>query len=190
MGRLRGPDPGVRGRRADRRWDPWRHARARKLRNYWLRGRGAAKIRWNTPGDWTRCTHHLSKYMGMRARGYCQNLHKDATGMYTGDATHRAMHGKKLLSAPTTVMTSAADISNDTQFLALVEVNTPTVRDLQDLSTREAGHQLRIGERFLVNGGDGLYALQVLEPTSVLGWKGAPAVLVGGEQYATLLQEA
>ena len=99
------------------------------------------------------------------------------------------MNGK-LLSAPTTVLTSAADISADTQFLALVEVNTPTVKDLQDLSTREAGHQLRIGERFLVNGGDGLYALQVLEPTSVLGWEGAPAVLVGGEQYATLLQEA
>ena len=57
---------------------------AEKLRHYWLYGRGALKIRWNTPGDWTRCYHHLVKYMGIRAKGYCALRHKEATGVWPG----------------------------------------------------------------------------------------------------------
>jgi hypothetical protein len=57
---------------------------AEDLRQYWLHGKGAAKIRWGTPGDWTRCVRNLSKYMGVRAKGYCQLRHKEATGVYTG----------------------------------------------------------------------------------------------------------
>ena len=57
---------------------------AEKLRRYWTRGKGAAKIRWGTPGDWTRCVRYLSKYMGPRAKGYCQLRHKEVTGVYTG----------------------------------------------------------------------------------------------------------
>lgn len=59
---------------------------AEKLRRYWTRGEGAAKIRWGTPGDWKRCVKHLAKYLGPRAKGYCQLRHKDALGYYT--ATH------------------------------------------------------------------------------------------------------
>lgn len=58
---------------------------AESLRRYWTRGKGAAKIRWGTPGDWTRCVRQLSKYMGPRAKGYCQLRHKEVTGVYTGD---------------------------------------------------------------------------------------------------------
>ena len=68
---------------------------AEKLRHYWLFGRGALKIRWNTPGDWTRCYRQLSKYMGIRAKGYCALRHKEATGMWTGDKLHRQMDGGK-----------------------------------------------------------------------------------------------
>lgn len=57
---------------------------AEKLRRYWTRGKGALKIRWGTPGDWTRCVRQLSKYMGPRAKGYCQLRHKEVTGVYTG----------------------------------------------------------------------------------------------------------
>lgn len=57
---------------------------AEKLRRYWLYGRGALKIRWNTPGDWTRCYHQLIKYMGPRAKGYCSLRHKEATGVWPG----------------------------------------------------------------------------------------------------------
>ena len=57
-----------------------------RLRIYWTTGSGAAKIRWNTPGDWGRCVRQLGKYMTRdQAEGYCQNLHKRATGVYTGD---------------------------------------------------------------------------------------------------------
>jgi hypothetical protein len=59
---------------------------AEKLRRYWTKGEGAAKIRWGQPGDWKRCVGHLSKYMGVRAKGYCQLRHKDALGFYT--STH------------------------------------------------------------------------------------------------------
>jgi hypothetical protein len=57
---------------------------AEKLRRYWLYGKGAAKIRWNTPGDWTRCYRNLRKYMGIRAKGYCSLRHKEATGVWPG----------------------------------------------------------------------------------------------------------
>jgi hypothetical protein len=57
---------------------------AEELRQYWTRGVGGAKIMWGTPGDWTRCVRQLSKYMGPRAKGYCQLRHKEMTGTYTG----------------------------------------------------------------------------------------------------------
>ena len=66
---------------------------AEKLRRYWVHGPGAAKIRWGTGGDWARCVRHLSKYLGVRAKGYCQLRHKDALGYYT--ATHAKMDRKK-----------------------------------------------------------------------------------------------
>lgn len=69
-------------------WDRNR-GNAETLRRYWLRGRGAAKIRWGTKGDWRRCYRKLFKYMGTRAKGYCQLRHKEATGLYTGDKLHR-----------------------------------------------------------------------------------------------------
>lgn len=58
---------------------------AEKLRQYWLNGAGAAKIAWGTPGDWTRCVANLTPYMGVRAKGYCNLLHKRKLGFYPGD---------------------------------------------------------------------------------------------------------
>jgi hypothetical protein len=58
--------------------------KAEKLRRYWSTGRGGAKIRWGTPSDWRRCYRHLRKYLGLRAKGYCQNLHHRNTGLWTG----------------------------------------------------------------------------------------------------------
>jgi len=57
---------------------------AETLRRYWSSGAGGAKIRWGTPGDWTRCTRQLHKYMGAGAKGYCQLLHIRTTGVATG----------------------------------------------------------------------------------------------------------
>lgn len=72
---------------------------AEELRRYWLYGKGAAKIRWKTPGDWTRCVRQLSKYMGPRAKGYCALRHHEATGMWTGDKEHQQLYGKKGIKA-------------------------------------------------------------------------------------------
>lgn len=58
---------------------------AATLKRYWGQGRGAAKIRWNTPGDYTRCTKQLHKYLGARAKGYCARLHRERTGVWPGD---------------------------------------------------------------------------------------------------------
>jgi len=59
---------------------------AEKLRRYWTVGKGGAKIRWGQPGDWSRCVRHLSKFLGVRAKGYCQLRHHDVLGIYT--STH------------------------------------------------------------------------------------------------------
>lgn len=61
---------------------------AEKLRRYWTVGEGGLKIRWNTPGDWTRCVRQLSKHLGPRARGYCALRHKEMTHHWTGDKEH------------------------------------------------------------------------------------------------------
>lgn len=59
---------------------------AEELRRYWVHGEGAAKIAWGTPGDFTRCVRLVGEHMDPeRAKGYCANRHKDATGMWPGD---------------------------------------------------------------------------------------------------------
>ena len=66
---------------------------AEVLRRYWTVGKGAAKIRWNTPGDWTRCVEHLSKYMGPRAKGWCALRHKERNGFYPGSRLNKGDDG-------------------------------------------------------------------------------------------------
>lgn len=63
---------------------------AAKLRRYWTTGEGALKIRWSTPGDFGRCYTHLKKFLGERAKPYCAQIHKDATGMWPGSKANRA----------------------------------------------------------------------------------------------------
>jgi hypothetical protein len=55
------------------------------LEEYWKHGEGAAKIRWGTPGDWTRCHAHLAKHVGSeRAKRICAQWHHDTTGVWPG----------------------------------------------------------------------------------------------------------
>lgn len=70
-----------------------RRGNAETLRRYWgPTGAGGTRIRWGTPGDWTRCNRLLSKYMGARAKGYCQLMHIRSTGVATGS---RANPGRR-----------------------------------------------------------------------------------------------
>jgi hypothetical protein len=58
------------------------------LREYWVHGKGAAKIRWGTNNDWRRCVEQLAKYVHNPyvVKGQCNELHKLATGLWP--ATH------------------------------------------------------------------------------------------------------
>jgi len=85
--------------------------RAEKLRRYWTTGKGAAKIRWGTPGDWTRCYRQLRKHMGLRAKGYCQNLHKRATGMWAGDRGNRGGGRAAALAAAGTPAAQSMEVA-------------------------------------------------------------------------------
>jgi hypothetical protein len=72
---------------AGRELSPKDYAATEKLRRYWLYGKGAAKIRWFTPGAWRRCYRNLVKYLGPRMTpGYCTNLSERLGG--PGIATH------------------------------------------------------------------------------------------------------
>lgn len=61
-----------------------------RLRDYWVRGEGAAKIGWGTPGDFNRCRVNLAEYIEpQHLNGYCANRHFDALGSWPGQ-NHRA----------------------------------------------------------------------------------------------------
>jgi hypothetical protein len=56
-----------------------------RLKAYWTTGEGAARIRWGTEGDLTRCHRLVTQEAGADAAtfdvwGYCQNLHKGLFG--------------------------------------------------------------------------------------------------------------
>lgn len=56
------------------------------LRDYWVRGEGAAKIGWGAPDDYYRCIAELGKYVPPNeVHGVCGNLHELATGMSTAE---------------------------------------------------------------------------------------------------------
>lgn len=84
---------------AGREATPGDVAATERLKKYWAEGEGAAKIRWGVPGDFDRCVTEVTKYMGEKAKGYCANLHKRATGARPGHAPgieeseYQAKHG-------------------------------------------------------------------------------------------------
>ncbi len=55
-----------------------------KLREYWLAGDGAAKIRWGTPGSFDRCVRALGPKFPADPQGLCANLYHEATGHWPG----------------------------------------------------------------------------------------------------------
>jgi hypothetical protein len=58
---------------------------AENLRRWYVRGGGAAKIRWGQDGDFMRCVRIAAKHMDpVRAKGYCNLRHQDALGAPPG----------------------------------------------------------------------------------------------------------
>lgn len=75
-----------------------------QLQRYWLAGKGAAKIRWNIPGDFKRCVHHLIKYFPKDPEGLCNILHTKATG---GPPGHGSLEPHKLTHSVVAAMSAA-----------------------------------------------------------------------------------
>jgi len=100
-----------------------------RLRDYWVRGPGAAKIGWGTPGDFNRCRLHLAKYVKpQHLAGYCANRHYDALGFWPG----RPVSGdtepfdESTEVAPALSLTSAGAIKAPAAWFANPEFDKPT----------------------------------------------------------------
>ena len=123
--------------------------KAEKLRRYWLFGRGALKIRWNTPGDWTRCYRHLRKYMGPRAKGYCALRHKEATGVWPGSKYNV---GKKKKQGRRGIRGSSYDnlaVGEESHVLAFARIRA-ALHDQTESEAMVSGGEIRNGSRFSI----------------------------------------
>ncbi|HMM95389.1 2'-5' RNA ligase family protein [Phycicoccus sp.] len=81
---------------------------AERLRHYWVRGEGAARIGWGTDGDFMRCVAELTPHLGVRAKGYCNLRHQEAVGAPPGKG-----HGHKALAGPGDARDDTAQPSDD-----------------------------------------------------------------------------
>lgn len=75
-----------------------------RLRRYWTKGPGAAKIKWGVPGDFNRCRTQLGKYVENPdwLAGTCANMHKEALGVWPGqESGGRGRHAALLASGAT-----------------------------------------------------------------------------------------
>jgi len=63
-----------------------------ELEDYWVRGEGAAKIRWGTEGSFDRCVRALREHFPKDTEGLCANLHHEATGKWPAEGKDRTEH--------------------------------------------------------------------------------------------------
>lgn len=131
---------------------------AEKLRRYWLYGKGGAKIRWGTGGDWTRCVRLLSKHLGERAKGYCALRHHEATGMWTGDRRNRQEHslaagGERILTTSeikrtNQVITASGEharaLSAKQRVYGMADAIGPVPQNPEEISEGRVGRAFRI----------------------------------------------
>lgn len=92
-----------------------------RIRRYWVRGKGAAKIRWGVPGDFNRCRRQLAKYIANPnwLAGACANMHKEAIGLWPGQEGGRNVHStgaSMSLTAAATLSVKPADAFRDPGF--------------------------------------------------------------------------
>jgi hypothetical protein len=62
------------------------------LHDYWIKGEGAAKIRWGTEGSFDRCVRALRDKFPRDTEGLCANLHHEATGKWPAEGKHHSEH--------------------------------------------------------------------------------------------------
>lgn len=101
------------------------------LRNYWIRGKGAAKIRWGTSGSMKRCIRQLRKYV-VNPGGLCATYHKVATGEWPrGGIVPSMVRDSALIASDEVKCTHAglAVLAADTGRVLMLQ---RSVKDLED----------------------------------------------------------
>lgn len=96
-----------------------------RIRRYWTKGKGAAKIGWGTPGDFNRCRSQLAKYVQNPdwLAGLCANMHYEVLGVWPGrkrgDKGHSlAASGAERTPVPLAVIASASGLDVSTVYPA------------------------------------------------------------------------
>lgn len=66
----------------------------KQLLSYWTEGKGSARLKWGTAGDWARAVAEFEKYMSpYQARAAANSIHKLVTGRWTGSKANRVAEG-------------------------------------------------------------------------------------------------
>jgi len=98
-----------------------------QLQRYWLTGKGAAKIRWNVPGDFKRCVHHLIKYFPKDPEGLCNILHTKATGGPPGHGSlEKPLHHSADYAAATALLAAMPMLGSKLWAGPLAPIGRPT----------------------------------------------------------------
>ncbi|MEW9530780.1 HK97 family phage prohead protease [Microbispora sp. NPDC049125] len=110
-----------------------------QLKRWYLRGEGAAQIRWGTGGDWERCVRIAGKHMDpAKAKGFCANLHKEATGEWPGPHAHEG--GRKADDAPSSQEPTAPEVVESKHFPYL----PGSYEELREQIRQHAAAQLKV----------------------------------------------
>lgn len=105
-----------------------------ELEDYWVRGEGAAKIRWGTEGSFDRCVRALREHFPQDTEGLCANLHHEATGKWPAEGRNRGEHG-----LDDDVVTAAGVLKPDGAWFADPVLRRPTPIQVDD-DGRVFGH--------------------------------------------------
>ena len=98
-----------------------------RLRDYWVRGEGAAKIGWGTDGDFNRCRVNLAEYVKPQyLNGYCANRHFDALGTWPGRNAHASEGLVDTEPAEALGLVAAGGYCAPSEWFAMPEPNEPT----------------------------------------------------------------
>ncbi len=119
---------------------------SQRLRDYWTRGKGAAKIRWGEPGDFNRCRKHLAKYVPNPEylAGTCANLHKVAIALWPGQESGKKHAVEGLTAAAAYEFAVEEYPTPPAEWFADPELDGPTPLTVDDTG-RVYGHLATFG---------------------------------------------
>jgi len=125
---------------------------AENLRRYWTVGKGGLKIRWNTPGDWTRCNRQLKKYMGPRAKGYCALRHKEMTGVWPGDKKNvgKKKRGSALKASAELQSTPLSTLRSEAQIIEMATLRARAMSAKSKVKGRAGVSPTEHGAKFVI----------------------------------------